>query len=160
MKARPALARRRARGERPFALSAGPVVALLFFASGASLASAPRSFGPFGSEKSPVTRDAAFRRAAPAAPEPPDTFLRLSYEFYRTVVTPIDGPRCAHRPTCSRYGLLAVRAHGAIGLLLTVDRLLRGGDSSAVRRLRLLREGDRLYLSDPVEESTFWLSRP
>lgn len=130
-------------------------VLLLALVALGSAAAAPR-FGPFGTERHPVTREARFS-GRPSARRAGDTFFRLSYEFYRRVVTPIDGPRCAHRPTCSRYGLLAVERHGAVGMLLTVDRLLRAGESSALRRLRLLREGDQLVLDDPLEDSTFWL---
>ena len=37
-----------------------------------------------------------------------------------------DGAQCPFYPTCSAYGILAVREHGAaLGVLLTVDRLLR-----------------------------------
>ena len=39
-----------------------------------------------------------------------------------------------------------------------LDRLIRAGESSALRRLRLVRDGDALYSWDPLEESTFWFS--
>lgn len=115
------------------------------------------AFGPFGSENHPVTREARFERTGPAD-SPSSSFFRLSYELYRLVLSPIDGPRCSHRPTCSRYAMQAVDRHGALGILLAVDRLLRAEQSSALRTLRLLKEGERLYLVDPLEESTFWFT--
>lgn len=117
---------------------------------------ADSGFGPFGSPRHPVTRDAQFH--GPAAPDrDPDTFFRLSYDVYVHVITPIDGPRCVHRPTCARYALLAVRRYGVLGLLLCVDRLLRGAESSAVRSLPMVVDAGRLVLLDSLEESAFWL---
>lgn len=118
-------------------------------------------FGPFGSPRHPVTHEVR----AQARPPPPEdeTFFRVSWEFYRAVLTPIDGPRCRHRPTCSLYGLQAVRRHGLVGMLLTLDRLLRAGESSAVRALPLVPDGESFRVLDPVEASTFWFtssSRP
>jgi putative component of membrane protein insertase Oxa1/YidC/SpoIIIJ protein YidD len=121
------------------------------------LAVAP-SFGPFGSDRHPVTHDAVSETRRADAPHSAG-FLDFSYEFYRRVVSPIDGPRCSHRPTCSRYGLLAVRQHGAVGLLLTIDRLLRGDSSSSLRLLRTFTDAGGTHFLDPVEESTFWFSR-
>ncbi len=115
------------------------------------------AFGPFGSDRHPVTREARFERPRPAI-SPSSSFFQLSYDFYRTVLSPIDGPRCSHRPTCSRYAMQAVDRHGVLGILLAVDRLLRAEQSSALRTLRLLMEGERLYLIDPLEESTFWFT--
>jgi hypothetical protein len=110
------------------------------------------AFGPFGSERHPVTRDAV-AAGAPAESRGSD-FFEVAYEVYRGWITPIDGPRCAHRPTCSRYGLLAVRRYGGVGLLLTIDRLMRGEESSSLRRLRF----DGAHFLDPLAESTFWFS--
>jgi hypothetical protein len=116
----------------------------------------PLPFGPFDVSHHPVT--AEVRRAVPPRAEVPGSlFLETAWNLYRLVLTRVDGPRCAHRPSCSRYGVLAVRAHGALGLLLTYDRLLRGSESSALRPLpTVFLDGER-YVFDPLKESTFWL---
>jgi hypothetical protein len=126
----------------------------------ALLAAAP-AFGPFPSPQHAVTREATFQGGATSrAPvELHADFFEVAYEFYRQWVSPIDGPRCSHRPTCSRYGVLAVRRHGAVGLLLTMDRLLREDESSALRKLRAIPGEGGFHLLDPLEESTFWFSR-
>lgn len=134
-----------------------PLLALCALAPAAQ--AAPPKFGPFGSARHPVTHEVAHASSAAALQTPPETFLRLSYDFYRTVLTPIDGARCQHRPTCSRYALLAVREHGPAGMLLAMDRLLRGPESSAIRLLRSKIENRQVQYLDPLEESTFWFTQ-
>lgn len=47
------------------------------------------------------------------------------YRWYR-LRSDQDGAQCSFYPTCSGYGILAIRQRGAVlGLLLTVDRVLR-----------------------------------
>src|SRR5439155_4359388 len=106
-----------------------------------AVVAAALAFGPFETAAAPLTREAKF--AAPRAPAAASSsHFELAYAFYQSVISPIDGPRCAHRPTCSRYALLAVRQEGPLlGMLLTIDRLMRGGDSSALRKLRLFKDG-------------------
>lgn len=46
--------------------------------------------------------------------------------LYRLVISPILPPTCRFHPSCSAYGLTAVRRHrGVKGLLLTIWRVLR-----------------------------------
>ncbi|MDQ3265927.1 MAG: membrane protein insertion efficiency factor YidD [Myxococcota bacterium] len=126
-------------------------------------AAAEPGFGPFSSPRHPVTQDAVAKRPTAYRPSPdpaPSTFLYLSYEFYRRALSPIDGPRCVHRPTCSRYALIAVQRHPVLGLMLAVDRLWRGSDNSALRLLPSWRQGEHFGLLDPLEESDFWLRPP
>jgi hypothetical protein len=82
----------------------------------------------------------------------------LSFKFYQQVVSPIDGPQCIHRPTCSLYALQAMHKHPVLGPFFALDRLWRGADSSAIRRLdeSVTREGFP-YFKDPLELSDFWL---
>jgi uncharacterized protein len=56
--------------------------------------------------------------------------LKLGMEgalrIYQKTVSPVNPDRCGFRPSCSAYGVLAVREHGPFwGVLLTADRLLR-----------------------------------
>lgn len=46
--------------------------------------------------------------------------------FYRYAVSPLIGSRCRFYPTCSTYGLEAIRVHGALkGGWLTLKRIAR-----------------------------------
>jgi len=45
---------------------------------------------------------------------------------YRAVISPLYGDVCRYYPTCSAYGLAAVRCHGVVrGALLTAWRICR-----------------------------------
>jgi len=77
----------------------------------------------------------------------------LALLFWSSLLTRVDGPRCAHRPACSVYAGQALHRHGILpGLLMVLDRLLRGARSSSLRWLPV-RQG-RLF--DPLEEAEFW----
>jgi putative membrane protein insertion efficiency factor len=65
---------------------------------------------------------------------------------YQLTISPLLGPRCKYYPSCSAYGLEAVRTHGAVvGFALSVWRVLRcnpwsyGGVDDVPRR------GERLF---------------
>lgn len=46
--------------------------------------------------------------------------------FYQYVLSPMIGPKCRYTPTCSHYGIEALRIHGPIkGLWLTIRRIAR-----------------------------------
>jgi hypothetical protein len=51
----------------------------------------------------------------------------LPIRFYRKFITPMLGQsKCRFKPTCSHYGLEALKLHGAFkGLALTIWRILR-----------------------------------
>lgn len=52
--------------------------------------------------------------------------LILLVRSYRRFVSPLFGPVCRFRPSCSAYGLEALRVHGAIrGSWLTIKRVGR-----------------------------------
>lgn len=56
----------------------------------------------------------------------PTLLLTLLIRLYQLVVSPLLGPSCRFYPSCSAYGLEALRVHGAVrGTWLTVRRLLR-----------------------------------
>ncbi len=45
---------------------------------------------------------------------------------YQLVISPLIGPRCRFTPTCSQYGIEALRTHGLIkGCWLTLKRILK-----------------------------------
>ncbi len=48
------------------------------------------------------------------------------FRFYQLAISPLIGPRCRFVPTCSQYGIEAVKLHGAIkGGGLTLKRVCR-----------------------------------
>lgn len=56
----------------------------------------------------------------------PQYLLIGFFTLWRMVISPLYGPTCKYYPSCSAYGLEAVRRHGAIrGSVLTVWRILR-----------------------------------
>jgi putative membrane protein insertion efficiency factor len=63
----------------------------------------------------------ARRRAGPVAL----LFIGI-FSLWRLVLSPLLGPSCRFQPSCSAYGIEAMRRHGAIlGLWLTLRRLAR-----------------------------------
>lgn len=50
----------------------------------------------------------------------------LPIRFYRTCISPLKPATCRFRPTCSEYGLHAIRGHGVLkGLVILTWRILR-----------------------------------
>ena len=56
--------------------------------------------------------------------------LILSFPFivliklYQWIISPLLGPKCRYTPTCSQYGIEALKKHGPIkGLWLTIKRV-------------------------------------
>ncbi len=46
--------------------------------------------------------------------------------FYQLVISPILPSACRYSPTCSAYGIEALKKHGAIkGSVLTIKRIMR-----------------------------------
>ncbi len=83
--------------------------------------------------------------------------LFLAALIYSNLLTKVDGPRCQHYPTCSRFANQAVAKHGAIGILMGLDRVIQPGESSALRilpELRMADGGSRHY--DPVDNYEWW----
>ena len=77
------------------------------------------------------------------------------FQFYQKYISPVDGERCPSFPTCSQYGLQAVRMHGALlGVVMTFDRLLHESDEARIAPL--IRVGDSVRCYDPVENNDFW----
>ncbi len=56
----------------------------------------------------------------------PSTVVIALIRAYQLVLSPLLGPRCKFAPTCSHYGLDAVRIHGAfVGSAMALWRVLR-----------------------------------
>jgi len=68
----------------------------------------------------------AVRRTLGAVASLPKIVLVGLVLGYRRVISPLLGPRCRFYPSCSTYGLEALRVHGAVkGTALTVSRVCR-----------------------------------
>lgn len=79
----------------------------------------------------------------------------LPIRFYQEFISPTDGSRCTHHPSCSAYSLLAIKKHGGFtGFLLTFDRLLH--ESNEARFSPVIKVGPLTKVYDPVENNTFW----
>ncbi len=54
-----------------------------------------------------------------------DGFLFI-FKFYQEILSPIDGPKCPYYPTCSQFGIEAVKNYGPFwGLLMLFNRQMR-----------------------------------
>ncbi len=52
--------------------------------------------------------------------------LVLLIKIYRIFISPLLGSNCRHTPTCSEYGIIALRKHGVFkGSFLTVKRIMK-----------------------------------
>jgi putative membrane protein insertion efficiency factor len=130
---------------------------LLFLLALPTLARAAEPFGPFETVGHPVTADAARKESSDLAGKYGRNPLYFAFDVYRRVLTKVDGPACAHRPTCSMYAMQAVSKHGLfLGGWLTANRLLRGVQSSGARDLARLPDG---HYADPLSDATFWFEQ-
>lgn len=85
--------------------------------------------------------------------------LYLAALVYSSFLTKVDGPRCQHYPTCSRFANQAVARHGVVGIFLGLERVITDESSSSVRRLPELdmpNEPQPRYY-DPVDNYEFWI---
>ena len=47
-------------------------------------------------------------------------------KIYQWIISPVLGPKCRFTPTCSQYGIEALKKHGVFkGIWLTVKRISR-----------------------------------
>ena len=109
-----------------------------------------------GAPRSPATWEELESRSSARGTR--SNIIEFAFGIYTNHITKIDGARCEHRPTCSRYSLEAIRAHGfVVGSWLTLDRLMRASKSSTLRTLPLYKfEEGKPYFRDPVEENDFF----
>lgn len=108
------------------------------------------------SEKSPTfgTMQSDLRRKY-FRPENRIDPLTILIKGFQEFISPVDGERCTMYPTCSAYGIRAIRKHGALmGFVLTADRIMREFDEH--RYAPLVRKHGVLRFYDPVESNDFW----
>ena len=74
---------------------------------------------------------------------------------FQRYISPVDGDRCPSYPTCSQYGVEAIRKHGIwMGLVMTFDRLIH--ESDEVRQAPMIKIYGSYRYYDPVENNDFW----
>ena len=78
-------------------------------------------------------------------------------KFFQNVISPVDGDRCPMYPSCSEYGIQALRKHGPfLGFVMIADRLMHERDEMTYASIVIVNGIRRYY--DPVENNDFWLS--
>jgi putative membrane protein insertion efficiency factor len=113
----------------------------------------PATFGPWEGGSAPQEPG----EGETAGPQ--DSFLIGSIRFYQDVISPVIGADCPMHPSCSAYGIEAVRKHGFfVGVLMTADRLIHESDEISFGPV-IETEG-RLRVHDPVENNDFWWAEP
>jgi len=85
---------------------------------------------------------------------PAEELLLGSFRLYRAAVSPWLPPNCRYYPSCSRYGIEAVKRYGAlVGFLLFIWRLLRCNPLLPVDRRRdqiVWAQGRFCVMDDPA----------
>lgn len=132
------------------------LVAVWLFVGLLASSAAAAPWGPFRTERSPVTVDAR-EKTTPLHKPPSADPMRFAFLVYQRTLSSQDGARCLHHPTCSLYGTQAVGRHRVLGFFLAADRIWRGHRSSRLRLLpqTTVYETRRYY--DPVDANDFFL---
>ncbi|MFC4908769.1 membrane protein insertion efficiency factor YidD [Actinomadura gamaensis] len=90
------------------------------------MTSGPAGAPPADSPVGPGRADSPVEPGAEPRPGPIAAALILAVRGYRRFLSPLLGPTCRFRPTCSAYGLKALQEHGALrGSWLTLRRIAR-----------------------------------
>jgi putative component of membrane protein insertase Oxa1/YidC/SpoIIIJ protein YidD len=93
--------------------------------------------------------------ARPVRSTPQPLFLGL-LEFYRTVVSPVNGSDADLAPVPSLYAVQAIKGYGVLlGSVLTTERLIH--EPSAIPGAPRFREDGREFFYDPLPWNTYWL---
>lgn len=75
-------------------------------------------------------------------------------KVYQWTISPLLGPRCKYYPSCSNYGLEAVRRHGAVtGFVLAAWRVLRCNPWSHGGIDDVPHKGEPLFTRGSIETS-------
>ena len=128
----------------------GIALAVVLVVSGAALAEEPWS----GDPQHPVFETPSVMKPQRTVTANPFYF---AFRVWSELLTKIDGRRCAHRPSCSHFAHRAIRGHGVpLGVWMALSRLMRGAQSSSIRRLTPVALPGGVYLIDKIEDYTFW----
>ena len=76
--------------------------------------------------------------------------------FYRSQIRPAIGQRCSLTPSCSEYGMQALKKHGILGLAMIGDRTFREPDV-VTEKLSPVRIGNRWFYKDTLESHDWWM---
>lgn len=106
--------------------------------------------------RDPDVPETALDRANHIGPSLSSNPLWLASLVYSNFLTRMDGPRCHHYPTCSRFGSQAVAKHKVMGLWLGLDRIIQPPVSSAIRGLPTVRVHGGSRSFDPLSNYEFW----
>ncbi len=79
----------------------------------------------------------------------------LYYRFYKETFSRVDGNTCRFNPSCSTFGIQAVRDHGLFGIASTFGRLHRNHSAEEFYPTKI-----QPYLEDPVANYTFVFREP
>ena len=83
-------------------------------------------------------------------------FFLAGIRAFRKMVSPIDNKQCPSYPSCSSYGLMALKKHGAFwGTMLTIDRLIHEPSESRLSTYVIIDGRKKIY--DPLEANDFLL---
>ncbi|MBN1984373.1 MAG: membrane protein insertion efficiency factor YidD [Chitinivibrionales bacterium] len=97
-------------------------------------------------------------KASQSSPLDQTTPLQLLFtsmiRVYQIFFSSQEGSVCQFRPSCSHFGVLAIKSHGPVqGLLMTSDRILR---CSPYARGQYRLKDDFLHLADLPSEHVLW----
>ena len=111
-----------------------------------------QEFGPWSVDLRHPSMAKPAARLRPLAPAASAQAFGQWLKLWTKLLTRIDGPRCLHRPSCSAYAGQAVARHGLVlGWWMSLNRILRGARSSALRMLPRIRSGRGILWADPVK---------
>lgn len=106
---------------------------------------------PSPADETPLEGKATVSHLDGPAGIPLIAFIRL----YQTWFSPVYGDRCQMVPSCSQYGIDAIRKHGpVVGVVMASGRLLHEADERRYAPIRM--SGRRYLFVDPVENNDFW----
>lgn len=72
---------------------------------------------------------------------------------WRDYISPVDGPRCGFRPTCSEYARQAIKKYGIVkGTVMASERIQRCNGCHNYTVYDVTKEG---YYDDPVSHNVY-----
>lgn len=109
-------------------------------------------------EEAPIVRHVSIADPAVGSPNAVKAGLGNMIVFFQNYLSPVDGPKCPHYPTCSQFARESVGRHGAFwGTIMSANRLTReypGMFESG--HYKLVWKGAMLRAYDPPEDHWLW----